>query len=329
MSNDVLVVAEHLKGKLDDVTFEMLGMGKALAGELGGSLIAALIGGSAEMADELGAADLVMSVGGSDMADFNPETHGAALEAVVDAKSPRAVLVAYTSMGMDLASTLSVKKGMAHAAFGTAIAGGENVTPEGGKRNITATSQLYGGKMDVKSDLGAGPCVVSVLAGSAPADAGRADSPPAATESMAAPETAGRVRFKQLIEPEAGDVDITAQEVLVAIGRGIGSKDDVEVAEELAEALDAAVAGSRPLIDAGWLPKTRQVGKSGLKVSPKVYLALGISGAPEHIEGMKSAATIIAVNTDENAPIFNVAHYGMTEDLFDVCEELTEAIEDR
>ncbi|MCP3960965.1 MAG: electron transfer flavoprotein subunit alpha/FixB family protein [bacterium] len=329
MAGDVLVVAEHLRGELDDVTFELLGMGRELAGQLGGSLIAALIGGSGEMADQLGAADLVVSVGGADMSDFNPESHGAALEAVVDAKSPRAVLVSYTSMGMDLASTLAVKKGMAHAAFGTAVAGGENVTPEGGKRNITATSQLYGGKMDVVSDLGDGPCVVSVLAGSAPADAGRADGPPAAKESLPAPATAGHVRFKRLIEPEAGDVDITAQDVLVAIGRGIGSKDDVEVAEELAEALDAAVAGSRPLIDAGWLPKTRQVGKSGLKVSPKVYLALGISGAPEHIEGMKSAATIIAVNTDEQAPIFNFAHYGMKEDLFDVCEELTEAIEDR
>ncbi len=130
-------------------------------------------------------------------------------------------------------------------------------------------------------------------------------------------------------EPEAGDVDITTQEVSVAVGRGIGSKDDIEVAEDLAEALDGAVAASRPLIDSGWLPKTRQVGKSGLKVAPKVYIALGISGAPEHIEGMKSAATIIAVNTDEHAPIFNFAHYGMAEDLFEVCEELTEAIEDR
>ena len=328
MGNDVLVVAEHLQGKLDDGTFEMLGMGKALAGELGGSLIAALIGGSDAMANQLGAADLVVQVAGEDLADFNPETHGAALEAVVDAKSPRVVLVSYTSMGMDLASTLAVKKDMTHAAFGIAVAGGESVTPEGGKRNIVATSQLYGGKMDVVSDLGEGPCVISVLAGSAPADAGRGDGP-AAKESLPAPATAGRVRFKKLIEPEAGDVDITTQDVLVAIGRGIGSKDDVEVAEELAEALDAAVAGSRPLIDAGWLPKTRQVGKSGLKVKPKVYLALGISGAPEHIEGMKSSATIIAVNTDENAPIFNFAHYGMTEDLFDVCEELTEAIEDR
>ena len=320
MGNDVLVVAEHLKGSLDDVTFELLGMGRALAGELGGSLIAALVGGSDEMAGQLGVADLVVQVGGLELADFNPESHGAALEAVVDAKSPRAVLVSYTSMGMDLASTLAVKKGMAHAAFGTAVAGGER---------IVAPSQLYGRKMDVKSDLGAGPSVVAVLAGSAPADAGRSDSPPAARESMAAPETAGRIRFRKLIEPEAGDVDITTQEVLVAVGRGIGSKDDIEVAEELAEALNGAVAASRPLIDSGWLPKTRQVGKSGLKVKPKVYIALGISGAPEHIEGMKSSATIIAINTDEHAPIFNFAHYGMVEDLFDVCEELTEAIEDR
>ncbi len=93
--------------------------------------------------------------------------------------------------------------------------------------------------------------------------------------------------------------------------------------------MNAAVAASRPLIDAGWLPKDRQVGKSGLKVKPKVYLALGISGAPEPVEGMKSSATIIAVNTDKHAPIFNFAHYGMVKDLFEVCEELTEAIEDR
>ncbi|NND01271.1 MAG: electron transfer flavoprotein subunit alpha/FixB family protein, partial [Acidimicrobiia bacterium] len=125
------------------------------------------------------------------------------------------------------------------------------------------------------------------------------------------------------------DVDITTQDILVAVGRGIGSKDDIEVAEDLAEELGAAVAGSRPLTDAGWLPKTRQVGKSGLKVSPKLYLALGISGAPEHIEGMKSSATIVAINSDKKAPIFGVAHYGMVADLFDVCEELTGALQER
>ena len=147
------------------------------------------------------------------------------------------------------------------------------------------------------------------------------------TESIEAPGTDGKIRFKKLILPETADVDITTQDVLVAVGRGIGSKDNVEVAVELADALGAAVAASRPLTDAGWLPKSRQVGKSGVKVKPKLYLALGISGAPEHIEGMKSSSTIIAINTDKNAPIFDVAHYGMVADLFDVCEELMDLIE--
>jgi len=319
MTQDVLVVAEHLKGGLADITFEMLGQAKKLAGELGGKTAVALIGGSDEMASQLGAADLVVRVDGAALTDFNPESHLAALQAVVAAKAPQVVMVGYTSMGMDLASGLAAGADLAHAASCLSVKGGATVT---------AVAQLYGGKMNVATDLGSGPCVVSMLSGAAPADAGRTAGAPA-TESVAAPATAGRVRFKKLIEPEAGDVDITTQEILVAIGRGIGSKDDIEVAEELAEALGAAVAGSRPLIDAGWLPKTRQVGKSGLKVTPKLYLALGISGAPEHIEGMKGSATIVAVNTDKHAPIFNFAHYGLVEDLFDVCEELTEAVTER
>jgi electron transfer flavoprotein alpha subunit len=319
MSNDVMVVAEHLKGALADITFEMIGLGKNLASQLGGSCIVTLIGGSDAMTSELGAADLVVRVGGDEMADFNPESYALALEAAVDAKSPRVTLVAYTSMGMDLATTLAVKKGMAHASSClSATAGAET----------KAIAQLYGGKLNVESTLGSGPCILSILAGATSADSGKSAGSPA-QESVAMPSTPGRVRFRSLIEPEAGDVDITTQEVLVAIGRGIGSKDDIEIAEDLAEALNAAIAGSRPLIDSGWLPKSRQVGKSGLKVAPKLYLALGISGAPEHVEGMKGSGTIIAINSDKHAPIFNVAHYGIAEDLFDVVEELTEAIEDR
>lgn len=319
MTNDVLVVAEHLRGTLNDITFELLAHGKRLAGQLGGACRVLLVGGDDGMVAQLGAADGVVRVDGPGLASFEPEGQAAALRAAVEAKGPRAVLVGYTSMGMDLATTLAVKAGMAHAASCIAL--------EGGPR-ITARSQLYGGKMIVTTDLGEGPCVATILAGAIPGDGGRAAGSPQ-VEAIPAPATRGRVRFKRLVEPEAGDVDITAQDVLVAIGRGIGKKENIEVAEELASALGAVVAASRPIIDAGWLPRTRQVGKSGLKVKPKVYLALGISGAPEHLEGMKGAATIIAVNTDENAPIFNVAHYGMAADLFDVCEELTEAVQKR
>ena len=117
-----------------------------------------------------------------------------------------------------------------------------------------------------------------------------------------------------MILPEAGDVDITQQEVLVAVGRGIQQQDNLEVAEELAAALGGAVAASRPIVDQGWLPATRQVGKSGMTVKPKCLISLGISGAPEHVEGMKDAELIIAVNTDPNAPIFDVADYGVVAD---------------
>jgi electron transfer flavoprotein alpha subunit len=164
-----------------------------------------------------------------------------------------------------------------------------------------------------------------VLAGSFSADEGKSGGS-ANVEDVSVGAGSSRIQFKELIEPEAADVDITQSDILVAVGRGIGSKDDIEVAQELAETLNADLACSRPIVDAGWLPKSCQVGKSGLKVNPKVYIALGISGAPEHLEGMKDVSTIIAVNTDKNAPIFDVAHYGMTDDLFDICEELGDSL---
>ena len=131
----------------------------------------------------------------------------------------------------------------------------------------------------------------------------------------------------ELTEPEGGDVDITTQDLLVVVGRGIESEDNIEEAQELAESLGGAVAASRPIIDQGWLAKSRQVGKSGLTVTPKVYLALGVSGAPEHVEGMRDSSTIIAVNTDPQAPIFGVAHHGWVGDIFDLMPELTDLLE--
>lgn len=312
---DVLVVAEHLDGALADVSFEMIAHGRALAGRLGGGVQALLVGGTPDMVGQLGACDKVLTVAGD--ANFNPMLHAAALEAAMDAAAPQVVLVGSTSMGLDLAGTLAGRRNLPLAAYCTALS-----VEDGALR---AVSQLYGGKLNVVSDLGTGPAVAAMLPGFASPDEGRRQGEPAGAALSVAPGTP-RVRFKRLIHPEAGDVDITAQDVLVAIGRGIGKQEDIEVAQELAQKLGAALAASRPIIDAGWLPKSRQVGKSGLKVKPKVYLALGISGAPEHIEGMKAASTIIAVNTDPHAPIFDVAHYGLVGDLFDVCEELTDLL---
>lgn len=315
MSQDILVVAEHLKGELGDVTFELLGKARALAGATGGAVKVALLGSEVnDAAASLGAADAVLVVDHPALAEFEPTAQVAALDAVVGAAAPRLVLVANTSMGMDLAAALSVRRELALVAYAIDIA------VEGDA--VVATSQLYGGKIYAESVLD-GDGIVSALAGAFPTDAGRVEgAPPVEAIEPPAGLGEGGLRFAGLIEPEAGDVDITQQEVLVAVGRGLRDAENLPMVEELAAALGGAVCSSRPVVDSNWLPKSRQVGKSGLKVKPKVYLALGISGAPEHIEGMKDAELVIAVNTDETAPIFEHAHYGTTEDLFDLVPAL-------
>jgi electron transfer flavoprotein alpha subunit len=317
MSNDVFVVAEHLKGKLGDVTFEMLGKGAELANAKGGKLIGVLLGsGVKNLAAEMGLASKVISVEHVSLENFNPETYSIALSEVVKANSPAVILVANSSMGMDLAASLSVRANLPLVAYAL------DAKVEDG--SVVATSQLYGGKLNVESQFTADGVIVGMLAGASPSDKGRASGSPT-VEDFAAPAAlnAPKVRFKKLIEPEGGDVDITTKEILVSVGRGIQSADNIPQMQELADALGGALSCSRPIVDSKWLPKTRQVGKSGVKVKPKFYLALGISGAPEHIEGMKDAETIVAINSDANAPIFDYAHYGVAGDLFDIVPLLT------
>ncbi|MBI5301033.1 MAG: electron transfer flavoprotein subunit alpha/FixB family protein [Chloroflexi bacterium] len=316
MSNDVFVVVEHLKGKIGDITFEMLGKAREIADALGGKLNAVLIG-DALLAAQLGKADAVLHIGEPMLANFTPIAHKNALAELIRARAPRVVMIANTSMGMDLAASVSVSLDLPLVAYC------KNVRVEDGK--IIATAQLYGGKLLADAEATGDQVIVSILAGSFSADAGRGAGAPV-VEQVSVTTNDGGVRFKQLIEPEAADVDITKQEILVSVGRGIQNADNLPLVEELAAALGGALSASRPIVDNGWLPKSRQVGKSGQTVKPKMYFMVGISGAPEHLEGMRDAGLIIAINTDANAPIFDVAHYGITADLFDVVPALTEKI---
>jgi electron transfer flavoprotein alpha subunit len=317
MSNDVFVLAEHLNGQLADITFEMTGKAKQLAAAFGGRTVAVVLGSGAQALAEAIGADSVLYVDDPALAEFNPEAYGRVLAALIKARRPRLVMVGNTSVGMDVGAGLSVTTGLPLIAYVNSLAA------EGGM--LLATSQIYGGKIQAEAAPEGEACIVSCLAAAFPADAGRGSAP---VEQMASPVPLGnlRVKFVRLIQPEGGDVDITQQQMLVSIGRGISGQENIELAQELAEALGCAVSASRPITDAGWLPKTRQVGKSGLTVKPKVYLALGISGAPEHLEGMRGAETIIAVNTDPRAPIFDVAHYGANCDLLDLLPVLTEKV---
>jgi len=317
MSNDVLVIAEHVNGKINEISYEMAGKARELAGKLGGQAIVLLAGNGMDAQAATFNSDVTLYVDDPALAHFNPEAYARVVEAVVAEKSPRLVMIGYTSIGMDLASWLSVKAGLPCCAYVNGL--------DAGGGGIVASSQVYAGRMISQAAPVGDRLIATVLAGSFPGDAGKGSTspqktgPPVGLDGM-------KTKFVRLVLPEAGDVDITTQDKLVAVGRGFGSQDDIELAEELAEALGATVVASRPITDAGWLPKSRQVGKSGVTVKPKLYLMLGISGAPEHIEGMKDSELIIAVNTDENAPIFDYAHYGTTADLFDVAEALLELL---
>jgi len=312
MSNDVFVITEHVDGKFSDVSFELVGKAKELASALGGQAVAVVIGGGVDA--NVFTSDSTIHVDDAALSQFNPEAYGKVIEALVQDKSPRLVMFGWTATGMDLAAWLSAKLGVPCAAYVKDIGA-----------DLTMSCQAYGGKLMADVSPEGDMAIAACLAGSFPAEAGQGST---TATTMASPVDLGslKVKFVEAIKPEGGDVDITAQTKLVSVGRGIGGKENIELAEELAEKLGAALSCSRPVVDAGWLPRSRQVGKSGLKVKPKMYLMLGISGAPEHLEGMKSAELIIAVNTDKKAPIFNVAHYGATADLFEVAEEMLELL---
>lgn len=322
MSEGVFVVAEHLQDQLDEITFELLGKGRELADNMSCPLTAVLLGhGAKELGNQLGAADKVIYVDHEQLANFNPESYSKVLAEVVQTHQPKLTLLPNTSVGMDLAAAISVDLDIPLVAYAVDL----NVQ----NGSVQVSSQLYGGKIIVTSSCEGDQAFVSVIAGSFSPEKGRSENQPVIEEVSPSVDLSGlKIQFKQLIQPEAGDVDITQHDILVSIGRGIQSEDNIPVVQELADALDGALSASRPIVDNKWLPKTRQVGKSGLKVKPKCYLALGISGAPEHIEGMKDAELIIAINSDPEAPIFDYAHYGVAGDLFDIVSELTQKVKE-
>ena len=317
MANDILVLADHIGGQLSDATLELVGKAKELAGTTGGSAVVALLG-APDLAGSISGADTVLTVDHPALSDYSPEAWEKALLAICTERQPRLVLIANSTIGMDLGAGLSAGWEAPLVAYTVGL--------ETDGAEVVATAQVYGGKLLAEVALTGDRGICTVVAGSFPAAGAGAGSP--AVEAVAPPAGLDDLRtsFLAMIEPEAGDVDITTADILVSVGRGIGGQDNMEDVQELADALGAPLSASRPITDSGWLPKTRQVGKSGLKVKPKVYLTFGISGAPEHLEGMRDAELIIACNTDAAAPIFDVAHYGTTIDLFDLVPAITDKL---
>ena len=318
MSQDVWVVVETLRGEVLDITYTLLAAGRVLADGLGGKLTALLLGHNAEGgANPLAAADSVIYVDHAALADFTPDAYRKTIAGVIKEPTPLIVLFGHTSMGMDVACGVSLDL---DAPLVTSC---QTVKVKDGQPWYA--SLTCGGKIIAEGELPGPTCVVTMIAGGYKPEAAHGAppvtrvSPPAALDDL-------RVGLKGYIEPAAGDVDITKVPLLVSVGRGIQQQDNLKLAEALAAELGGVVSASRPIVDQGWLPTSRLVGKSGKTVRPKLYLALGISGAPEHAEGMRDAEFIVAINTDEKAPINDIAHFGAAIDVLELLPVLTKKI---
>ena len=305
---DVLVYIEPVGGE------KLLAWARPLADAAGGDLIAFVVGETAPDPDALAPADLVLEVSHPALKRYTPEGHRAALAEAIREREPAVTLCVNTTAGFDLAPAVAAASGRPFVGYCV------DLRLDDGEAE--AVSAVYGGALLATSRTSL-PVVVEVNAGALrpePARAGRGEratlAPPSELDGL-------HTTFVEDVVPPDEGVDLTKAEVIVCVGRGIGDADSVPVAEELADALGADLGASRPVVDSGWLPKVRQIGKSGAHVKPKVYIGLGVSGAPEHLEGMQEAETIIAVNKDPGAAIFQVADYGVAADLFDVAEELT------
>jgi electron transfer flavoprotein alpha subunit len=316
---EILVLAEHRLGELRDVTWEMLSKGRELAETLGAGINVALLGkGVSPLAETLKPkVNKVFLIEDDRLEYFNSEAYEKVLTQLITERKPFLTLIGHTATGMDIAPSLAthLKIPLATDSIGMDMDG----------EGLSITRQLYGGKVNAKvSFTKPGPYVITVRSGAFPV----LERTPLTGEMVPFPshltEEVLAKRFLKYVESAAGEVDITQADILVSVGRGIKEAGNIPLVKELADALGATLSCSRPVVDKKWLPKERQVGTSGKTVKPKVYIAIGISGAFQHIAGIKGAGAVIAINKDAKAPIFSVAQYGIVGDLFKVVPVLKE-----
>jgi len=321
MAREILVLVEHAGGKVDSVTLQLLTAGRQLAAELNTGLAALVIGhqldGVVNALKDSGA-DKILRADDPALASAAGEAQAHVIFQVARQIEARYLLIGYNLVGMELAPAIAILLGI--NAFTNCV----NVEMREGA--VTVTRPLFDGTQHAHIALDENEsAVIALQKGSfAPREPSTKE---AAVETVAidSKNFPSRSKVLAIIEEPAGDVDIGKAEIIVSVGRGVGNKDKIPIVAELAEALGGVLACSRPVVDVGWLPRERQVGASGKTVTPKVYLACGISGAIQHLTGMRDSHRIIAINKDPNAPIFGVAHVGVVGNLFEIVPALTKA----
>jgi electron transfer flavoprotein alpha subunit len=321
----ILVITEQRQGKWNNTSFETLAAAQQISAAASGSVSAVVVGkGLDALAAELAAKNVaeVLQVEHDLLESYTPDGFCAALKQVVESNKPELVLFPHTYQVRDFAPKLAAMlgKGMIGDCIG--------YRNEGGK--LVFVRQMFQGKTaaDV-SFVGPGPWFASFQSGAFRADqvaAADSGAKPICKISVDLQPEQIRTKPLELFKEAKSAVDLTQAPLIVAIGRGIKAPENIPQAEAVAKAMGAEIAASRPICDEGWLPMERQIGSSGQTVAPKLYLALGISGAIQHVVGMKGARTIVAINKDQNAPIFEIADYGVVGDIFEIMPALTEEL---
>jgi len=322
MADLILVVAEQRDGKLNRVSFETVAAAQAIAKETGWAVEVVLPGsGIAALAQELAAKAVgkVYALEGTALGTYTSDAYVHALQAFIGEKQPKLVLFPHTYQVRDFAPRLAL------ALDRTLISDATGYRYEGGA--LKFTRQMFQGKFAADVSFGGdAPWMATVQIGAFRAD--QADGGSGVVETVAAvvADGPGRVKPHEVFQEAKQTVDLSQADVIVAVGRGIKEQKNMVLAENLAAALGGEVAASRPICDNGWLPLERQIGSSGQTVAPKLYIAMGVSGAIQHLVGMKGSRTIVAINKDPEAPIFEIADVAVVGDLFQVVPALTEEI---
>ena len=321
MADTILVVVEQRQGKLNPVSYETLVGAQALAAETGWTLEAAVVGtGIAAIAQDVATRKVskVYAIESDKLTPYTPDAFASALKNFLQQNKPRLVLMPHTYQVRDFAPKLAT-------ALGTTLISDAVGYRRDGDR-VLFTRQMFQGKFaaDV-AFTGPGPHFATFQAGAFRAD--KLESGAAApVENVAAEVSDIRNKPEEIFKEAKQAVDLTQAEIIVSVGRGIKEQKNIDLAKQLADALGGELAASRPICDAGWLPMDRQIGSSGQTVAPKLYLALGISGAIQHLVGMKGSRSIIAINKDSEAPIFEIADVAVIGNIFDIIPPLIEEV---
>jgi len=324
MADTILVVVEQREGKLNRVSWETLTAAQAISADTGWPLEAAVVGaGASSLANEIAGkkVDKVYDIESPKLEPYTPDSYAAGLKQFLSSRQPKLVLMPHTYQVRDFVPKLATSMGR------TVISDCIGYKNEGGK--LLFTRQMFQGKLSADvSFTSDAPWFVTFQNGAFRGDkveAG-ASAAPVETVNVEIPDNLIRNKPQEVFKEAKQAVDLTQAEIIVAVGRGIKEQKNIDLVKQLAEALGGELAASRPICDSGWLPMDRQIGSSGQTVAPKLYLALGISGAIQHIVGMKGARTIVAINKDSEAPIFEISDYAVVGNLFDIVPPLIDEI---